>query len=160
VEEDKVELAKSIMESAKQKGVKIVLPVDVVVADEISPAAGAENVDVTQVPADKMILDIGSRTAEIFAEALKTAKTVFWNGPLGVFEIPAFARGTERTARAIAESGASAVIGGGESAAAMEQVGVTDKIYISTGGGASLKFLEGKGLPGIKVLEKKNVGVR
>ncbi|MFZ5640689.1 MAG: phosphoglycerate kinase [Bacillota bacterium] len=160
VEDDKVELAKNIMESAKQKGVKIILPVDVVVADGISPEARAENVDVTRVPADKMILDIGSKTAEIFADAIKTAKTVFWNGPLGVFEIPAFARGTETIARAVAESGASAIIGGGESAAAMEQVGITDKIYISTGGGASLKFLEGKGLPGIKALEKKNVGVR
>jgi len=160
VEEDKVNLARNIMESAKQKGVRIILPVDVTVAGEISAQARPENVDVQAIPADKMVLDIGSKSAEIFAEAIKGAKTVFWNGPLGVFEIPAFAKGTEAVARAVAESGASAIVGGGESAAAMEKVGMTDKIYISTGGGASLKFLEGKGLPGIKILEKKNVGVR
>jgi phosphoglycerate kinase len=154
VEDDKVELAKQIMVSAEQKGVKIVLPVDVTVADEISVDAKAEVVDVQSVPVDKMILDIGPKSAEIFASVIKEAKTVFWNGPLGVFEIPAFAKGTEAVARAIVEAGVSAIVGGGESAAAVEKVGINEKIYLSTGGGASLKFLEGKGLPGIKVLEK------
>jgi phosphoglycerate kinase len=154
VEDDKVELAKQIMVSAEQKGVKIVLPVDVTVADEISVDAKAEVVDVQSVPVNKMILDIGPKSAEIFASVIKEAKTVFWNGPLGVFEIPAFAKGTEAVARAIVEAGVSAIVGGGESAAAVEKVGINEKIYLSTGGGASLKFLEGKGLPGIKVLEK------
>lgn len=160
VEDDKVDMARKIMETAKAKGVEIIMPVDVVVAVEITPEAKAEDVDVQAIPADKMVLDVGPKSAEIFAAAIKKARTVFWNGPLGVFEIPAFAGGTQAVAKAIAESGASAIVGGGESAAAIEQVGITDKIYISTGGGASLKFLEGKGLPGIKVLEKKNVGVR
>lgn len=160
VEEEKVELARLTLEKAQAKGVKVYLPVDLVVSDAISAVGQSQIVDVAAVPADKMALDIGPESAKVFAAALRGAKTVVWNGPMGVFEIDAFAKGTEEMAKAVATSGAVTIVGGGDSAAAVEKVGMSAKIsHVSTGGGASLEFLEGRGLPGIKALEKKNIGV-
>ncbi len=155
LEEDKVDLAKELLEKAKNAGIDLLLPVDAVVAS--SPeSTESQTVSVEQVPADQMILDIGPQTAEKFAAVLKHAATVVWNGPMGVFEIDAFAKGTEFVARALAESNAISIVGGGDSAAAVKKTGVADKIsHISTGGGASLEFLEGKELPGVKVLQDK-----
>lgn len=155
LEEDKVDLAKELLEKAKNAGIDLLLPVDAVVAS--SPeSTESQTVSVEQVPADQMILDIGPQTAEKFAAVLKHAATVVWNGPMGVFEVDAFAKGTEFVARALAESNAISIVGGGDSAAAVKKTGVADKIsHISTGGGASLEFLEGKELPGVKVLQDK-----
>ena len=156
VEEDKLELAKELQEKAKEKGVKLLLPLDAVVAPSIKATGGIGEVPVDQVPGDCMILDIGTKTAELFAKEVKTASTVVWNGPMGVFEKEAFAKGTEALARALADSKAISVVGGGDTAAAIKKLGVTDKItHVSTGGGASLEFLEGKELPGIAVLMDK-----
>lgn len=156
VEEDKLELAKELQEKAKEKGVKLLLPLDAVVALSIEATGGIGEVPVDQVPGDCMILDIGTKTAELFAKEVKTAGTVVWNGPMGVFEKEAFAKGTEALARALADSKAISVVGGGDTAAAIKKLGVTDKItHVSTGGGASLEFLEGKELPGIAVLMDK-----
>ncbi|MCL0052210.1 phosphoglycerate kinase [Peptococcaceae bacterium] len=156
VEEDKLELAKELQEKAKEKGVKLLLPLDAVVAPSIKATGGIGEVPVDQVPGDCMILDIGTKTAELFAKEVKTAGTVVWNGPMGVFEKEAFAKGTEALARALADSKAISVVGGGDTAAAIKKLGVTDKItHVSTGGGASLEFLEGKELPGIAVLMDK-----
>ncbi|MCL0067339.1 phosphoglycerate kinase, partial [Peptococcaceae bacterium] len=156
VEEDKLELARGLQEKAKEKGVKLLLPLDAVVAPSIEATGGIEEVPVDQVPGDCMILDIGTKTAELFAKEVKTAGTVVWNGPMGVFEKEAFAKGTEALARALADSKAISVVGGGDTAAAIKKLGVTDKItHVSTGGGASLEFLEGKALPGIAVLMDK-----
>lgn len=153
VEDDKVELAKDLL---KRGGKKILLPVDVVVADAFAADAKHRTVAVDKVPAGWRILDIGPKTVEEFAAALKKAKTVVWNGPMGVFEFPAFAAGTVAIAKALAKSNATSIIGGGDSAAAVEQAGVADKItHISTGGGASLEFLEGKVLPGVAALQDK-----
>ena len=156
LEADKVELAAELLDKAKAKGVKLLLPVDVVVAPEFAPDAPATNVPIDAIPADQQGLDIGEKTRELFADAIKSAKTVIWNGPMGVFEFPAFAKGTEAVAKAMAESDAITIIGGGDSAAAVKQLGYADKMsHISTGGGASLEFMEGKVLPGIAVLEDK-----
>jgi len=156
VEEDKLELARELQEKAKEKGVKLLLPLDAVVAPSIKATGGIGEVPVDQVPGDCMILDIGTKTAELFAKEVKTAGTVVWNGPMGVFEKEAFAKGTEALARALADSKAISVVGGGDTAAAIKKLGVTDKItHVSTGGGASLEFLEGKELPGIAVLMDK-----
>ncbi|MCL0041597.1 phosphoglycerate kinase [Peptococcaceae bacterium] len=156
VEEDRLELAKELQEKAKEKGVKLLLPLDAVVALSIEATGGIGEVPVEQVPGDCMILDIGTKTAELFAKEVKTAGTVVWNGPMGVFEKEAFAKGTEALARALADSKAISVVGGGDTAAAIKKLGVTDKItHVSTGGGASLEFLEGKELPGIAVLMNK-----
>ncbi len=153
VEEDKVELARDLL---KRGGKKLLLPVDVVVADAFAADARHQTVAVDKVPAGWRILDIGPRTVNKFAAALKKARTVVWNGPMGVFEFPAFAAGTVAIAKALAKSGATSIIGGGDSAAAVEQAGVADKItHISTGGGASLEFLEGKVLPGVAALQDK-----
>lgn len=161
VEEEKIELAKATLEKAKNKGVKMLLPSDLVVAEALSAEAQPQVVAAQEVPADKMALDIGPQSAQGFAEALRGVKTVVWNGPMGVFEIDQFARGTEAVAKAVAASGATSIVGGGDSVAAVEKMGVADKIsHISTGGGASLELLEGRELPGIKALEKKNIGVR
>jgi phosphoglycerate kinase len=156
LEIDKIELAKELMEAAEAKGVKLLLPVDVVVAAEFKADAKHETVDATNMPDDKMGLDIGAATVKIFAEEIKGAQTVIWNGPMGVFEMPAFAVGTKEVAKALAESNGTTIIGGGDSAAAVEQLGFADQMsHISTGGGASLEFLEGIELPGIAVIQDK-----
>jgi len=156
VEDDYIEEAARLMDEA---GEKLVLPVDVVVADSMEEDAGGETVGVDEIPADKMGLDIGARTVELFEERISDARTIFWNGPMGVFEIDAFARGTEGVARAVAgagESGATTVIGGGDSVAAVSELGLEEKMsHISTGGGASLEYIEGKELPGVAVLPEK-----
>ena len=156
LETDKVDLAKGLMGEAKNKGVKLLLPVDVVVALAAAPDSEQKTVPVDQIPAEWMALDIGPESIGRFAEALKTAKTVVWNGPMGVFEMEPFARGTEATARALAEIDATTVIGGGDSVSAVKKAGLADKMtHISTGGGASLEFLEGKELPGVAALQDK-----
>ncbi|SHK11428.1 phosphoglycerate kinase [Geosporobacter subterraneus DSM 17957] len=156
LEEDKLELAKELMEKAAAKGVKLLLPVDVVVAAEFKADAAHKTVDVAEIPADMMGLDIGPKTVEHFGKAIREAQTVIWNGPMGVFEMPAFAVGTEEVAKAVSESKGTTIIGGGDSAAAVEQLGYADKMtHISTGGGASLEFLEGIELPGIAVIQDK-----
>jgi phosphoglycerate kinase len=153
VEDDKVELAKGLLQRG---GKKLLLPVDVVVADAFAADAKHQTVAVDKVPAGWRILDIGPASVAKFAAVLKKARTVVWNGPMGVFEFPAFAAGTVALAKVVAESGATSIIGGGDSAAAVEQAGVADKItHISTGGGASLEFLEGKVLPGVAALQDK-----
>ena len=157
---EKIDYCKEMMAKAEAKGVKLLLPVDTVVADSFpNPIDGpidVTTVSVDQIPADKEGLDIGEQTRKLFAEAAKSAKTVVWNGPMGVFENPTLAKGTIAVAEALAESDAITIVGGGDSAAACEQLGFADKItHISTGGGASLEFLEGLELPGIACLEDK-----
>ena len=155
LEEDKIELAKELMKKAEEKGVKLMLPVDNVIADAFSNDANIKVVE-GDIPDGWMGLDIGPKTIEIFSEAVKTAKTVVWNGPMGVFEMENFAKGTKAVAKALAETDAITIIGGGDSAAAVAQLGYADKMtHISTGGGASLEFLEGKVLPGIACLNDK-----
>ncbi|MBM4430324.1 MAG: phosphoglycerate kinase, partial [Chloroflexi bacterium] len=150
VEEDKVELAKDLL---KRAGKKLVLPVDVVVADAFSAEANHRTVSVDKVPKDWRILDVGPKSVSAFENMLKKAQTVVWNGPMGVFEFPAFAAGTVAIAKALAGTSATTIIGGGDSAAAVEQAGVADQMtHISTGGGASLEFLEGRVLPGVAAL--------
>ena len=157
---EKIEYCKEMMAKAEAKGVKLLLPVDTVVAAQFpNPIDGeiaVETVASDAIPADKMGLDIGEKTRELFAEAAKAAKTVVWNGPMGVFENPTLAKGTIAVAQALADSEAVTIVGGGDSAAACEQLGFADRItHISTGGGASLEFLEGLELPGIACLEDK-----
>lgn len=157
---EKVDYCKEMMAKAEKNGVKLLLPVDTVVAkafpDPIDGAIEVETVDADKIPSDKMGLDIGEKTREIFADAVKNAKTVVWNGPMGVFENPTLAKGTIAVAQALADSSATTIVGGGDSAAACEQLGFADKItHISTGGGASLEFLEGKDLPGVACLQDK-----
>lgn len=153
---ESIDLAKQLMETAKQKGVKLLLPVDTVVAKAF--AADAEHMTVASnaIPAGWQGLDIGEKTRELFAAEIKNAKTVIWNGPMGVFEFPEFAKGTEAVAKACAECGGTTIIGGGDSASAVKKLGYADKMtHISTGGGASLEFLEGKILPGVAALNDK-----
>lgn len=151
-----IELAKELMQQAKEKNVQLLLPVDNVVAAEFSNDAVRKVVDSDKIPADMMGMDIGSKTVELFCNAIKTAKTVVWNGPMGVFEMSNFANGTKQVAKAIAETDCVSIIGGGDSAAAIKQLGFADKVtHVSTGGGASLEFLEGKVLPGIDCLDDK-----
>jgi phosphoglycerate kinase len=157
LEEDKIELAKSFIESAKEKGVKLHLPIDAVVTAEFSPDAETENVDIDAIPNDKMALDIGPKTSELFADVIKSSKLVIWNGPMGVFEFDKFANGTKTVAQALAEANDTySIVGGGDSAAAAEKFGLAEKMsHISTGGGASLEFMEGKELPGVVALNDK-----
>ncbi|MEG0440797.1 MAG: phosphoglycerate kinase [Oscillospiraceae bacterium] len=151
-EEDRVEYAKEMMEKAQAKGVKFLLPVDNLAAHEFSPDAQPIAVEGSMAD-DLMGMDIGPKSIGLFCDAVKDAGTVIWNGPMGVFEFPAFAEGTRAVAKALAESGAITIVGGGDSAAAVEQLGYADKItHISTGGGASLEFLEGLELPGVACL--------
>ena len=153
---DNVELAGELMKQAEEAGVKMLLPVDVVCAAAFENDAETVTVDRDKMPADMMGMDIGPKSAELFAEEIGKAATVVWNGPMGVFEMPNFAEGTKKVAEALAASDAITVIGGGDSAAAVEQFGLADKMtHISTGGGASLEFLEGKTLPGIAVIQDK-----
>ena len=155
-EEDKLDLAKSILEKAKEKGVKLLLPVDNHVSSEYSNNGEEKIVDSTEIPDGFMGLDIGPKTIEKFEEAVKDAKTVVWNGPLGVCEFDKFATGTKAVATMLSKIDATTIIGGGDSAAAIEKLGLADKMtHISTGGGASLEFLEGKTLPGIACLQDK-----
>ncbi len=156
-ETDKIELAASLLAKAEDLGVKLLLPVDNVVAKEFAADSEFKTVDCCAIPDDWMGLDIGERTIELFSNAVKDAGTVVWNGPMGVFEFENFAAGTRELARAVAQSDAISIIGGGDSAAAIEQLGFADEVsHISTGGGASLEFLEGKILPGIDCLMDKN----
>ena len=156
LEEDKMDLSLELIEKAKANGVEILLPVDVVIADKIEAGVDTEIVDIDNIPEDKEALDIGPKTAEIFAEKIKNAKTVVWNGPMGVFEIKEFSNGTNEVAKALSDSDAVTIVGGGDSALAIEMAGLKDKItHVSTGGGASLEFLEGKDLPGISAIEDK-----
>lgn len=153
VETDKLELAKSLIEDAKRRGVNLLLPVDMVIADRFAADAASKVVRIDAIEDEWMALDIGPKTSEIFATALRDAKTIVWNGPMGVFEMDAFAAGTQAIARAVAASGAISIVGGGDSVAAIEKAGLAGQItHISTGGGASLEFLEGKVLPGIAAL--------
>ncbi|HHU91345.1 MAG TPA: phosphoglycerate kinase [Clostridiaceae bacterium] len=155
-EMDKVDLANSLLEKAKEKNVNLLLPVDNVVGKEFDANTEAKTVTSDSIPEGWMGLDIGEKTIELFSDAIKGAKTVVWNGPMGVFEMERFANGTKKIAEALANSEAITIVGGGDSAAAVEQLGFADKItHISTGGGASLEFLEGKELPGIAVLNEK-----
>ena len=157
LEEDKIELAKSYMDKAKEKGVKFYMPVDVTVADDFSNDANIKTVSIEEIPSDWEALDIGPKTREIYADVIKSSKLVIWNGPMGVFELDAFATGTKAVAEALAESQDTySVIGGGDSAAAVEKFDLADKMsHISTGGGASLEFMEGKELPGVVALNDK-----
>ena len=156
VEPDKIPLAKELIEQAKARGVQLLLPSDVVVAEKFAADAAHRVVAASAIGSEEMALDIGPASAAAFAEALNTAKTIVWNGPMGVFEMDAFAKGTELVAQAVAHSQAISIVGGGDSVAALEKVGLADQIsHISTGGGASLEFLEGKVLPGVAALADK-----
>lgn len=156
-EEDKVELAKSFIKKAEEKGVRLYLPVDAVVINEFGPnPAVVQTVEIDQIPEDLEAVDIGPKTAELFADVVKASQLVIWNGPMGVFEFDQFAKGTNAVAQALADSSAFTIIGGGDSAAAIEKAGLADSVdHISTGGGASLEFLEGKVLPGVAALDDK-----
>jgi len=154
VEEDKLDLARKLLDTAERKGVKFLLPIDHIAAKE--PKEGAERIEVREraIPDDLMGLDIGPKTQSLYREQIRFAKTVFWNGPMGLFEIPAFSEGTFAVARALAENEVTSIVGGGDSAAAVEQAGLAAKMsHVSTGGGASLEFIEGRELPGVKALE-------
>ena len=156
LEEDYCDFALNMLKKAEEKGVKLLLPVDHVVADDFSNDANIQVVSRGEIPDGWEGLDIGPETAKLYAEAVKTAKTVVWNGPMGCFEMPNFAKGTEAVAKALAETDAVTIIGGGDSAAAVNQLGYGDKMtHISTGGGASLEFLEGKELPGVAAANDK-----
>ena len=157
LDEERIDLAKDLMEKAKAKGVKLLLPVDNVCGSDFSNDCNIITVDADQgIPADYEGMDIGPKSVKLFSDAIKEAKTVVWNGPMGVFEFPNFAKGTLAIATAMAESDAITIIGGGDSAAAVTQMGLADRMsHISTGGGASIEFLEGKTLPGVACLEDK-----
>lgn len=160
VDDEKIEYCKEMMEKAEKAGKKLLLPIDTTVAKEFPNPIDAEIevqvVDADKIPADMEGLDIGTKTAELYADAVKSAKTVVWNGPMGVFENPTLAAGTIAVAKALAETDATTIIGGGDSAAAVNQLGFADKMsHISTGGGASLEFLEGKTLPGVAAADDK-----
>jgi len=159
LDEERVELARQLIQQAEAKQVRLLLPVDVVVASEISPDAETQVVPADQIPADKQGLDIGPETAKLLADEVRKARTIIWNGPLGVFEVEPFARGTRAVAMAMAQADAVTIIGGGDSAAAVEQMGVAHRMtHVSTGGGASLEFLEGKTLPGVAALAARTEG--
>lgn len=156
LEEDKIELAKSFMEKAKEKGVNFYMPVDVIVADDFSETANKKAVSIEEMPADWEGMDIGPKTREIYADVVKNSKLVIWNGPMGVFEMDAFAEGTKAVAEAMAVTEGFTIIGGGDSAAAVEKFNLAEKMdHVSTGGGASLEFMEGKVLPGVAALNDK-----
>ena len=161
LDETKVDYCKEMMEKAEKSGKKLLLPVDAVCIDEFpspidNPSINTQVVDADKIPADREGADIGPKTIAMYAEAVKTAKTVVWNGPMGVFENPVLANGTKEVAKALSETTATTIIGGGDSAAAVNQLGYADKMsHISTGGGASLEFLEGKKLPGVYAADDK-----
>ncbi|KOF10054.1 phosphoglycerate kinase [Planococcus glaciei] len=156
LEEDKIELAQSFIKKAEEKGVKLYLPVDVVVTKEFSNDTKTKVVAIDGIPSDWMGLDIGPKTVELYSDVIMNSKLIIWNGPMGVFEMSSFENGTKSVAQAMAKTEAYTVIGGGDSAAAVEQFGVADQMdHISTGGGASLEFMEGKELPGVTALTDK-----
>jgi phosphoglycerate kinase len=160
VDDEKIDYCKEMIAKAEKLGKKLLLPIDTVVAaafpNPIDGDIDVSVVDCDKIPADQLGLDIGPKTAELYAEAVKSAKTVVWNGPMGVFENPTLAKGTIAVAKALAETDATTIIGGGDSAAAVNQLGFGDKMsHISTGGGASLEFLEGKVLPGVAAADDK-----
>ena len=156
LEADKLDYALEMIEKAKRNGVSLLLPVDTAVGNEFKAYCDSEIVDIKAMPAGWMGMDIGPKTIELFSDAIKNAGTVVWNGPMGVFEFDAFAKGTKAMAQALADSGAITIVGGGDSAAAVEKLGFADKMtHISTGGGASLEFLEGLELPGVACLLDK-----
>ena len=156
VEEDKIELAASFIEKAKAKGVNFYLPIDAVIADDFSKDANIKVVDIDQIPSDWMGLDIGPKTAALYADVIKDSKLIIWNGPMGVFEMEVFAKGTRGVADAMAQTDGYTIIGGGDSAAAVVKFEVAHKMsHISTGGGASLEFMEGIDLPGVSALNDK-----
>jgi phosphoglycerate kinase len=159
VEEDRVAVARSVLDRAQARGVQFVLPVDCLVSVSADGSAASHLTPATQVPDDAMGVDIGPATVKLFADALRDAKTVLWNGPMGIFEVPAFATGTRGVAQALAEAGARGavtIVGGGDSVAAVQECGLAERItHLSTGGGASLEFLEGKALPGVVALDDR-----
>ncbi|WP_068672990.1 phosphoglycerate kinase [Oceanobacillus sp. Castelsardo] len=156
LEEDKIDLANEFMKKAKEKGVNFVLPEDVVIADDFSEEANTKEVSIEEIPADWEALDIGPNTREKYSKIVSESKLVIWNGPMGVFELNIFANGTKAVANALATTEGYTVIGGGDSAAAVEKFGLADKMdHVSTGGGASLEFMEGKVLPGVAALDDK-----
>jgi phosphoglycerate kinase len=159
IEADKIELAKKLLDEAQQRNIKLILPVDCIIAEKMENESPRKTVTVNQIPQGWSGFDIGPETVRLFQEELKNAKTVVWNGPMGVFEMPNFAEGTNAIARLLSEitkSGATTIVGGGDSAAAIAQAGLSDSVsHVSTGGGASLEFLEGKILPGIAALTDK-----
>lgn len=156
LEEDKIDLAKELLKKAEEKNVKLLLPVDIVVAKEFKNDTEFKTVKIDNIPSDMMGLDAGEETIKLFSKEIKNAKTIVWNGPVGVFEMENFKKGTEAIAKAMAESGGITIVGGGDSASAVEKAGYDDKMtHISTGGGASLEFLEGKKLPGIAAISDK-----
>ena len=160
VDNEQIEYCKSMMEKAKQLNKKLLLPIDVTICDAFPDPIDAEVsisiVDVDHIPSDKQGLDIGPKTAELFANEVSNAKTIVWNGPMGVFENPILAKGTNAVAKALADCSGTTIIGGGDSAAAIKQLGYADKVsHVSTGGGASLEFLEGNGLPGVDIINSK-----
>ncbi|WP_337017576.1 phosphoglycerate kinase [Oceanobacillus massiliensis] len=156
LEEDKMDLAKQFMQKAEDKGVNFVLPVDVVVADDFSEAANTKIVGIDQIPSDWEALDIGPKTRESYSEIVADSKLIIWNGPMGVFELNPFAGGTKAVAEALAETKGFSIIGGGDSAAAVEKFDLAAEMdHVSTGGGASLEFMEGKDLPGVAALDDK-----
>ena len=158
VENDKLDLAKQLLQQAKQRNVKFLLPGDHVVADKFDAAATPHTIGVGQaIPAEMMALDIGPKSVEAFSAEIAKARTIVWNGPMGVFEFPNFAKGTFKIAQVVAgNKSATSIVGGGDSVAAVHKAGVADQItHISTGGGASLEFLEGKKLPGVEALTDK-----
>ena len=156
LEEDKIELAASFIKKAEEKGVNLHMPIDAVVADEFSKDANTKVVSIDEIPADYMGLDIGPKTAAKYAEVIQASALIIWNGPMGVFELAPFAEGTKAVANAMAQTEGYTIIGGGDSAAAVEKFEVADQMsHISTGGGASLEFMEGKELPGVVALNDK-----
>lgn len=156
MEADMVETARRMLDAAAQKGVKLLIPIDVVCADMFAEGARTQVCAVDEMPADMMGLDIGPATVELFAAEIAAAKTVFWNGPMGVFEFPSFEAGTKGIAQAVADTSATSIIGGGDSVAAIKKFGLQDEVsFISTGGGASMRLLEGKPLPGVEALQDK-----
>jgi phosphoglycerate kinase len=153
VEKDKLNLAKELLQEAKEWNVSLLLPVDVVVAEQIKAGAPTKVVPVTSMPPNSYIVDIGPQTIKLFSNELRKCHTIMWNGPLGIYEIPQFARGTRAMANCLSTTNATTVIGGGSSAEIVQEIGLTDKMtHVSTGGGASLRFLEGVSLPGVEVL--------
>jgi len=156
LEEDKIDLAKEFLQKAEEKGVKFVIPEDTVIADQFSEDADSKIVSIDDIPSEWQGLDIGLKTRETFADIISKSKLIIWNGPMGVFEMNPFAGGTRAVAKSLAEADGFTIIGGGDSAAAVEQFGLSDQMdHVSTGGGASLEFMEGKELPGIKALDDK-----
>ncbi|KGX86224.1 phosphoglycerate kinase [Pontibacillus litoralis] len=156
LEEDKIDVAKQYMQKAQDKGVNFVMPIDAIVADDFSNDANIQTVDIDSIPADWEALDIGPKTVEKYSQIIKDSKLIIWNGPMGVFELESFANGTKGVAQALSETDGYSVIGGGDSAAAVEKFDFASQMsHISTGGGASLEFMEGKNLPGVAALNDK-----